>query len=150
MIALVQRVTRAEVEVDGAQVASIGPGLLILLGVAVGDGQAQAEYLAAKISAMRIFDNAEGNFDLSIKDVAGQALVVSQFTLMGSWRKGRRPGFEKAASPQQAAPLVDAFAYELEKQGIDLKRGVFGAHMMVSLVNDGPVTFCLDTEQKEQ
>jgi len=149
MIALAQRVSQARVEVEGSVAGSIEKGLLILLGVAKGDSGADAAYLAGKLAHMRIFDNAQGAFDLSLIDVGGQALVAPQFTLLGSWRKGRRPGFDKAAPPEDAAPLVTAFAQELEKQGVAVQRGIFGAHTQVHLVNDGPVTFYLDTRSKD-
>jgi len=145
VIAVVQRVAHAQVEVDGAVVGSIGRGLLILVGVANEDGASEVEYLCRKIVNMRIFDNEEGKFDLSLMDIKGEALVVSQFTLLAAWRKGRRPGFDNAAPPREAAGLVEMFAKELATHGVQVSRGIFGAHMKVSLLNDGPVTFCMDT-----
>ena len=149
MIAVAQRVAHAQVDVDGETVGAIGPGFMILVGVAKGDGPEQVKYLCQKIANLRVFDNEEGKFDLSLLDVKGEALVVSQFTLLGSWRKGRRPGFDRAAGPEEAAPLVEMFARELGKLGIKVRQGVFGASMEVSLLNDGPVTFCMDTQALE-
>ncbi len=146
MIAVIQRVKKASVTVDNKIVGKIGHGLLILLGVAKGDGEREIEYLCGKIVNLRIFDNKEGRFDKSLLDVKGEALVVSQFTLLGDWRKGRRPSYDKAAPPDVAAPLVDEFVRKLAGTGIHVNTGEFGAHMEVSLVNDGPVTFTIDTE----
>lgn len=145
MIAVIQRVSHARVMIEGEVVALIDKGLLILLGVEKGDGARETKYLAEKIVNLRIFDNDEGKFDFSIADVGGAALVVSQFTLLGAWRKGRRPSYEAAASPQAALPLVDQFVEEMQKLNIPTETGIFGAHMEVSLINDGPVTFTLDT-----
>jgi len=145
MIAVISRVAQARVEVGSAVAGAIDKGLLILLGVAQGDGPEQVAYLASKIANFRIFADQEGKMNLSLLEVSGEALVVSQFTLLGSWRKGRRPSFDKAAPPPQAALLVEAFIRELERLGVSARQGVFGAHMMVYMENDGPVTFVMDT-----
>jgi len=145
MIAVIQRVSQAQVMVEGEVVAMIDKGLLILLGVERGDGAREIKYLADKIVNLRIFDNEEGKFDLSLADVEGSALIVSQFTLLGAWQKGRRPSYEAAAPPEIASPLVGQFVEEIEKLKISTETGIFGAHMEVSLINDGPVTFTLDT-----
>lgn len=145
MIAVIQRVSHASVTIDGVVVASINSGLLILLGAVKGDSEAEAEYLAEKTANLRIFGDENGKMNLSLIDVKGEALVVSQFTLAGTWRKGRRPGFDDAAPPAVAEPLVSLFADMLEKQGVTVKTGVFGADMKVALQNDGPVTIIMDT-----
>ncbi|VAX22701.1 D-aminoacyl-tRNA deacylase, partial [hydrothermal vent metagenome] len=138
-------VSHAQVMVEGEVVAMIDKGLLILLGVERGDGAKEIKYLADKIVNLRIFDNEEGKFDLSLSDVEGAALVVSQFTLLGAWQKGRRPSYTAAAPPEIASPLVGQFVDEIERLKIPTETGIFGAHMEVSLINDGPVTFTLDT-----
>jgi D-aminoacyl-tRNA deacylase len=138
--ALVQRVSEAAVAVDGAEVARIGPGLLVLLGVRNGDGPDQADRLAQKLLALRVFEDADGKMNLSVRDTGGELLVVSQFTLYGDARKGNRPSFIDAAAPQEAEPLYERVRAALGAQG-----GVFGARMAVSLVNDGPVTLLLET-----
>jgi D-aminoacyl-tRNA deacylase len=137
--ALVQRVSRAAVEVDGEEVAAIGPGLLVLLGVRVGDGDPEADRIAGKIERLRVFEDAEGKMNLSVRDVGGELLCVSQFTLYGDTRKGNRPSFVEAAPPELAERL-----YERVRAALGAEGGVFGAHMQVSLVNDGPVTVLLD------
>jgi D-aminoacyl-tRNA deacylase len=144
MRAVVQRVREASVEVDGEIVGACGTGLAILLGVAVGDDAARAERLAGKIARLRIFENDEGRFDLSLVDVGGEALAVSQFTLIADTRKGNRPSFTEAARPELAQVLYDRFCEALEREGVRVARGVFGARMVVALVNDGPVTIVLD------
>lgn len=144
MRALIQRVTFARVSVDGREVAAIGPGLLVLLGVGQGDGDEQARFLAEKIATLRIFGDDQGKFNRSLLDVGGEALVVSQFTLYGDARKGRRPSFTDAAPPDLAAPLVERFADFLRAQGVPTRTGEFGAHMLVELANDGPVTIWLE------
>jgi D-tyrosyl-tRNA(Tyr) deacylase len=149
MRAVLQRVTRATVSVEGEFVASIGPGLLILLGVAQGDTADQARKLAAKTAELRIFAGDEGRFDRSLVESGGEALVVSQFTLLASTRKGRRPSFSNAAPPEEAEPLVKAFTDALRELGGATQTGRFGTHMLVSLENDGPVTLVLDTEEME-
>lgn len=144
MRALLQRVSRASVTVDGQIIAEIGKGLLILLGVGHGDGEAQAEFLAEKIANLRIFEDAQGKVNLSALDVNAQAIVVSQFTLYADTRKGRRPSFTDAAAPEVAEPLVQRFAALLAGQGIPTQTGRFGAHMQVEIHNDGPVTIWLE------
>ena len=145
MKAVIQRVTRASVEVDGEVVGAIGRGLVVLLGVAQGDGIDDARRLAQKTAEMRIFEDSEGRFNLSLLDVGGEALVVSQFTLLADTHRGRRPSFTDAALPEEAEPLVHAFEESLRGLGVPVASGRFGAHMQVELVNDGPVTIILDT-----
>jgi D-tyrosyl-tRNA(Tyr) deacylase len=137
--AVVQRVKEASVSVDGERVAAIGPGLLVLLGVKKGDTHEQADRLAAKLLALRIFQDAEGKMNLSVSDAGGEVLCVSQFTLYGDTRKGNRPSFVDAAAPEEAEPL-----YERVRAALGARGGVFGARMEVSLVNDGPVTLTVD------
>lgn len=144
MRAVVQRVERAAVRVDGVTVGEIGAGLLVLLGVARGDGQAQAERLAAKIAKLRIFADDDGRFDRSVLDSGGGVLAVSQFTLHADTAKGNRPSFSAAAPGDDAEPLYEAFCTALAAEGIPVAKGCFGAHMAVELVNDGPVTIILD------
>lgn len=144
MRALLQRVSSAKVSVDGQTVASIGRGLVVLLGVGRGDGEEPARFLAEKIAALRIFEDREGKTNLSIQEVGGEILVVSQFTLYADTHKGRRPSFTDAAPPEVAAPLVTRFADLLRAQGIPTQTGVFGAHMLVEIHNDGPVTIWLE------
>ena len=148
MIAVIQRVKSAKVTVDGAIKGEIGQGLLIFLGVVKGDTNKEADYLADKITGFRVFDNDEGKFDKSLLDIGGEALVVSQFTLAGSWRKGRRPGFDNAEKPDIAEPLVDYFTQSISAHGVKTSSGVFGAHMDVEIVNEGPVTFVLDSAKE--
>ena len=143
MRAVVQRVLRARVVVGGQTVGAIGPGLCVLLGVAAGDSSGDAERLAAKIARLRIFANEAGKFDLSLLEVGGEALVVSQFTLIADTSKGNRPSFAAAAPPEEAEPLYDAFCASLRALGAGVQTGVFGARMQVELLNDGPVTFVL-------
>jgi D-aminoacyl-tRNA deacylase len=147
MRAVVQRASGASVTVDGEAVAACGRGLVILLGVAATDRELEAERLAARIARLRIFENQDGRFDRSILDVAGEALVVSQFTLIadGTRQKGTRPDFSKAARPEMAQPLYDRFCEALREMGVPVETGVFGARMQVALVNDGPVTIVLET-----
>jgi D-tyrosyl-tRNA(Tyr) deacylase len=144
--AVVQRVSEASVRVDGEVRGSIGPGLLVLLGVAAGDESATAERLAVKIARLRVFENADGRFDRSLVDTGGAALVVSQFTLLADSKhqKGTRPDFSQAAKAEVAEPLYEAFCDELRALGVPVEMGVFGARMAVSLVNEGPVTIVLD------
>jgi D-tyrosyl-tRNA(Tyr) deacylase len=137
--ALVQRVREAAVSVDDDEVSRIGRGLLVLVGVRVGDGLEQADRIAAKLERLRVFEDAEGKMNLSVREVEGELLVVSQFTLYGDARKGNRPSFVDAAPPEQAEAL-----YERVRDALDAKGGVFGARMSVSLVNDGPVTLLLE------
>jgi D-aminoacyl-tRNA deacylase len=147
MRAVVQRVSEASVVVDGQVVGAIGRGLLVLLGVTHDDGEAEAAALARKIAGLRIFEDAAGKFNLGLTDVDGAVLLVSQFTLYGDTRKGRRPSFTDAARPEQAGPLCDRFVELLAAEGLVVETGVFGAHMAVQLVNDGPVTLWLDTAE---
>ncbi len=140
-----QRVSSARVVVDGHAVGVIDTGLCILLGVASDDDYAAAERLAAKVARLRIFENAGGNFDRSLLDVGGSALVVSQFTLIANTSKGNRPSFTDAAPPEQAEPLYEAFGQALRDLGVQVETGAFGARMAVVIVNDGPVTIVLDT-----
>jgi len=137
--ALVQRVAEASVSVDGDEVARIGAGLLVLLGVRRGDGVEEADRIARKVRALRVFEDPEGRMNLSLEDVEGEVLCVSQFTLYGDTRKGNRPSFVDAAPPEHAEPL-----YEHVREALDAKGGVFGARMKVSLVNDGPVTLLVE------
>ena len=145
MKALLQRVERASVSVDGERLGQIGTGLLALVGVADQDTKADADVLAAKVAGLRIFADREGKTNLSITEAGGDVLVVSQFTLMGDVRRGRRPGFTQAADPEQAAELIEAFIANLESTGIRTAAGRFGAMMKVDLVNDGPFTLMVET-----
>jgi D-tyrosyl-tRNA(Tyr) deacylase len=144
MRAVVQRVLEASVTVEGDLVSTIGPGVVVLLGVARDDGTEHAGRLAGKIARLRIFENEAGRFDRSLLDVHGGALVVSQFTLIADTRKGNRPSFADAADLIEAEPLYAAFCDALADEGVSVSRGVFGARMEVALVNDGPVTIVLD------
>ncbi len=146
MRAVVQRVARASVTVDDAVVGACGHGVLVLLGIAAGDRVAGADRLAGKVARLRVFENAEGRFDRSLLDVGGDALVVSQFTLIADSRhqKGTRPDFSEAARPEAAEPIYRHFADALRALGVPVQTGVFGARMQVALVNDGPVTIVLD------
>lgn len=144
MRALLQRVQRGRVKVNGQTVAEIGPGLVILLGIGHGDGEEQARYLAEKIAHLRIFEDEQGKLNRSILEMGGEALVVSQFTLYADTRKGRRPSFVEAALPEVASPLVLRFAELLNELGVPTKSGEFGAHMLVEIANDGPVTIWLE------
>src|SRR5687768_5424753 len=144
MRALVQRVSRASVKVHGQTISEIGEGLLILVGVAHKDGEEQVKFLAEKVANLRIFEDEQGKTNLSILDVKGEAIVVSQFTLYADSRKGRRPSFTDAALPEVAEPLVGRFAELLSGQGVPTQTGKFGAHMEVEIYNDGPVTIWLE------
>jgi D-aminoacyl-tRNA deacylase len=144
MRAVCQRVSRARVTVGEDTVGEIAHGLVVLLGVAQEDGTSEAQRLAGKIARLRIFEDADGKFARSLLDLSGAALVVSQFTLLADTRKGNRPSFTNAARPEQAEPLYDAFCAALEREGVAVERGVFGARMQVELVNDGPVTIVLE------
>jgi D-tyrosyl-tRNA(Tyr) deacylase len=145
--AVVQRVARASVSVEGAVVGSIGPGLLVLLGVAKGDSEQDAEQLAERVVHLRIFPDAEGHMNRSVFDERGGVLVVSQFTLLGDARKGRRPSFIDAAPPDEANRLYECFAARAAESGLEVARGVFRAMMDVELVNRGPVTILLDSRK---
>ena len=147
---VLQRVTQASVSVEGDVVGAIDRGLLILVGVADGDREEQAEALARKVAGLRIFADAEGRFNESLLDIRGSALVVSQFTLHADVRKGRRPSFTSAARPEVAEPLVDYFAQSLREQGVPVETGIFGAMMSVALVNDGPFTVVIDSADLER
>ena len=143
MRAVVQRVSRARVVVDGETVADIGAGVCVLLGVAEDDGEGEATRLAGKVAHLRIFENEQGRFDRSLIETTGEALVVSQFTLIADTAKGNRPSFSHAAPPERAEPLYETFCDALEADGVRVGRGLFGARMEVELVNDGPVTIVL-------
>lgn len=145
MRAVVQRVLRASVVIEGATVGEIGRGLLVLLGIHRTDTLDQVRWLAEKVIGLRIFEDAEGKMNVSVDDIRGGVLVVSQFTLYGDCRKGRRPSFIEAATPDQAEPLYEAFANHVRSVGIPTATGKFGADMKVELVNDGPVTLVVDT-----
>ena len=145
MRAVVQRVSEASVSVDGEIVSRIGKGLLILLGVGADDTESDAEYLADKIANLRIFEDEKGKMNLSVLDVGGEAMVVSQFTLYGDCRKGRRPSFTQAAKPDKAQVLYSYFILRLREEGVPTREGVFQAHMKVNLTNEGPVTILLDS-----
>jgi len=147
MRAVVQRVSEASVTVEGRVVGEIGRGFLVLLGVTHGDGEEEARVLARKIAHLRVFEDDAGKMNQALADVGGSVLVVSQFTLYGDARKGRRPGFTDAAPPDAAEPLVARFAGYLRQEGVPVAEGRFQAHMQVRLCNDGPVTLILDTEQ---
>jgi D-tyrosyl-tRNA(Tyr) deacylase len=146
--ALLQRVSRADVRVDGRSVGSIGSGLLVLLGVGHGDDEATADALGRRICELRIFEDAEGRTNRSLVDVGGEALVVSQFTLYADTSRGRRPGFTDAAAPDVARPLWLRVAASIEAQGVRTAVGEFGAEMAVELINDGPFTIWLDTADR--
>ncbi len=147
MRAVIQRVSNAAVKVDGKTVGSIGPGVVVLLGVGRDDSQEDGEWLAEKTAQLRIFPDNQGNMNRSLLDIGGQALVVSQFTLYGDCRKGRRPSFSSAAPPAMGDELYSFYCDELEARGITVARGIFGAMMKVRLENDGPVTLLLDSKK---
>lgn len=144
MRAVCQRVSEASVSVEGSIRGEINRGLVVLLGIAAGDGRPEAERLAGKVARLRIFEGDDGKFARSLIDVGGQALVISQFTLIADTRKGNRPSFSAAAPPEEAQPSYDDFCAALRVLGVPVKTGVFGARMSVSLVNEGPVTIVLD------
>jgi D-tyrosyl-tRNA(Tyr) deacylase len=146
MRAVVQRVSEARVTVDDTVIGQIGRGFLVLVGITHSDGEPEATWLARKIAGLRIFEDTEGKMNLGLVDINGAVLAVSQFTLYGDARKGRRPSFIEAARPEQAQPLYDYFCEQLRREGITVERGSFGAEMKVALVNDGPVTLWLETE----
>ena len=148
MRALIQRVSQASVTVGDRRVGEIGAGLLVLLGVGTGDGPAEATYLAQKIAHLRIFEDAAGKMNRSVLETGGGVLLVSQFTLYADSRKGRRPSFIGAAPPAEAAALVEAVAAALRALGVPVATGEFQAHMAVALVNDGPVTIWLDSDER--
>jgi len=144
MKVLIQRVSKASVIVEEQTISSIGKGLLILLGVGHGDGEEQVKFLAEKVTNLRIFEDEQGKTNLSILDVKGEAIVVSQFTLYANTQKGRRPSFIDAALPEVAEPLVDRFVELIREHGVPVQTGKFGAHMEVEIHNDGPVTIWLE------
>ena len=150
MRTVVQRVTQARVEVDGSVVGQIGPGMLVLLGVAKTDTAADADYLAAKIVNLRIFADEAGKMNRSVAEAGGSLLVVSQFTIYGDTRKGRRPGFDQAALPEQARALYEHFVAAARRGGVPVETGIFQADMAVSLTNDGPVTFIVESAAASQ
>ncbi|MDP2663472.1 MAG: D-aminoacyl-tRNA deacylase [Dehalococcoidia bacterium] len=147
MKAVLQRVSEARVAAAGQVLGEIGRGLVILLGVARGDEEADARVLAAKTATLRIFSDDQGKFNRSLLDTGGQALVISQFTLLSSTRRGRRPSFDEAAAPGLAETLVSRFSQLLEGEGVPVETGRFGAHMLVTIQNDGPVTILLDSKE---
>ena len=150
MRVVIQRVLQASVSISGAVTAAIGPGLLILLGICEEDGAEDIEWLVKKIAGLRIFDDANGVMNVDVRDAGGDALVVSQFTLMALTKKGNRPSYIRAAQPEIAIPLYEQFCASLEAAlGKPVPTGTFGADMQVALVNDGPVTICIDTKNKE-
>lgn len=147
MRAVVQRVSRARVTVGGEVVGQIGPGYVVLLGVSREDDEAAADYLAEKVAGLRVFEDENGKMNRSIQEVGGSILAVSQFTLYGDVRRGRRPGFDRAARPEQAEPLYRRFVERLRALGLHVETGRFQTHMEVELVNDGPVTILIDSEK---
>jgi D-tyrosyl-tRNA(Tyr) deacylase len=147
MIAVFQRVSRASVEVGGTETASIGKGLLVLLCAVKGDGDADVDYLVRKIAQLRIFEDGDGRMNRSVAEISGEVLVVPQFTLAASTKKGNRPSFDAAEAPERARELCDAVVTGLCASGLAVRTGVFGAMMEVSLVNDGPVTVLLDSRE---
>lgn len=150
MKALLQRVSQASVSVNGQVIGEIGPGLVILIGVAKGDTEEDARYLAEKATGLRIFADSEGKFNLSIVDVRGEILVVSQFTLLADSRKGRRPSFTDAAPPDEAAALFEQFVTAARTSGLKVETGRFQEHMLVKIFNDGPVTVMLDSRDRSR
>ncbi|MCH8836831.1 MAG: D-tyrosyl-tRNA(Tyr) deacylase [Candidatus Marinimicrobia bacterium] len=147
MIAVLQRVSRAGVTIEGRVTGSIASGLVVLLGVHKTDTETDVKFLVEKSANLRIFSDSVGKMNLSLLDTGGSALVISQFTLVGDWRKGRRPSFIGAAPPEQGERLYEQFIAELQGRGVAVQTGVFGAMMEVELVNDGPVTFVLDSKR---
>lgn len=144
MRTLIQRVSQASVTVDEQIIGQIGPGFVILIGVTHTDTPAEAEWLAQKVAGLRVFEDAEGKMNLGLADVGGSVLVISQFTLYGDASKGRRPSWIAAARPEQADPLITHFIHQLEAQGLTVATGVFGAHMVVNIQNNGPVTLMIE------
>ena len=150
MRVVIQRVREASVSIGGTVTAAIGPGLLVLVGICEEDGSEDIGWLVRKISALRVFDDPEGVMNLSVRDIDGDVLVVSQFTLMASTRKGNRPAYVRAARPEVAVPVYERFCAALsDALGKPVPTGTFGADMQVSLLNDGPVTICIDTKNRE-
>lgn len=147
MIALIQRVSNASVEVSSGIISSIGRGLLVFIGAEKGDSEKEIDYLAKKVSQLRIFEDRDGKINYSVKDIGGEILVVSQFTLMADCRKGNRPSFERAERPERAKVLYELLIEKLKHSGIPVKAGVFGASMKIHLINDGPVTIFIDSRE---
>ncbi|MCI0426549.1 MAG: D-aminoacyl-tRNA deacylase [Nitrospiraceae bacterium] len=147
MKAVIQRVTRASVHVEGKTVGQVESGLLVLLGVAKGDGETDGRYLVEKIRMLRIFSDEQGKMNRSLADIGGSVLLVSQFTLLGRMANGRRPSFDEAALPDEAKRLYEQVVVGLRDHGTHVETGVFAAHMQVELLNDGPVTFVLDSRE---
>ena len=148
MIAVLQRASEGKVTVEDRIIGEIDSGLVILLGVAQGDTESDADFLADRIAGFRVFNDDQGKMNRSIRDVNGSALVISQFTLAGDWRKGRRPSFTSAAPPEEGERLYEYFCDQLRKLEVPVKTGEFGAMMKVSLINDGPVTFVMDSHKQ--
>lgn len=148
MKALLQRVSRASVAIADTVSGSIGPGLVVLVGVAAGDTDKDAQYLAQKTLGLRIFSDSDGKFNLSVEDVRGELLIISQFTLLADARKGRRPSFTDAAPPDLALELYEQYVTEVRRSGLKVATGQFQAHMLVEILNDGPVTLLLDSADK--
>ncbi len=146
MRAVVQRVSEASVQVDGKTVGAIGRGFVVLIAVKKGDTEEHARWMAHKIANLRVFPDEAGKFNLSLLDVKGEALVVSQFTLYGDIRRGFRPSFSEAAPPEEAEPLIEKFIQALREEGVPVQSGIFGAMMLVKIFNDGPVTIILDKD----
>lgn len=142
---VLQRVKGAEVKVEGQTVGKVGKGMVVFLGVRNGDGEGDAKYLAEKVAKLRVFEDTSGKFNLSIRDVGGEVLVVSQFTLYGDCRKGRRPSFTQASPPEEAIKLYQRFVALLQERGLRVETGVFGSRMLVEIQNQGPVTFVLES-----
>ena len=149
MRAVVQRVTDADVSVENQVKGSIGRGFVVLLGVEEGDNETDADYIAEKVTGLRVFDDSEGKMNLSVTDIGGEILSVSQFTLLADARKGRRPSFIRAAQPEEANRLYEYFNEKVREKGVTVAEGVFRADMLVRISNDGPVTICMDTKHKE-
>ncbi|MDR2834505.1 MAG: D-tyrosyl-tRNA(Tyr) deacylase [Streptococcaceae bacterium] len=145
MKVVIQRVSKAQVDIEGKTVGQIDKGFVVLLGIHESDTSKEVDYLVRKVSQMRIFEDEAGKMNLSLDQVGGQILLISQFTLYSDTKKGNRPGFEKAARPDVAIPLYEEFGLKLEEKGVPVKHGVFGADMQISLINDGPVTITIDT-----
>jgi len=145
---VIQRVSEANVKVDGKIAGEIGKGLMLLVGIDENDEKADAEWLVQKVLNLRVFGDEDGKLNLSVKDISGEILCISQFTLIADYKKGNRPSFIKAAKPDKAVPLFDYFKEELAKSGLKTASGIFGADMKVSLINDGPVTIVMDSITK--
>ncbi|WP_294245230.1 D-aminoacyl-tRNA deacylase [uncultured Chryseobacterium sp.] len=148
MKTVIQRVSESNVKVDGKMVGQIGAGLMLLIGIDENDEKADADWLVQKILNLRIFGDEDGKLNLSVKDIGGEVLCISQFTLIADYKKGNRPSFIKAARPEKAIPLFEYFKEEIAKSGLKTESGIFGADMKVSLVNDGPVTIVMDSVTK--